>query len=252
MEKSAHAAAAKRAKPVPAAAAPIRGVFVTGTDTEIGKTLVSCALIHRLRSFGLCVAAMKPVATGNVAEAEDALALRAASGLEAPLKRINSFLYEPAIAPHIAATRAHRRIDLRRIARDYERLAESADFVVVEGVGGWMVPLGQRLMLADVPRRLGLPVILVVGLRLGCLNHALLTARAILDDGLILAGWIGNCVEDPMLAQTENIDTLKQRLPAPCLGIVPPLAKPADPRLASGHLRAANLRRALALGTEAR
>ncbi len=232
---------------MPASTDPARGVFVTGTDTEIGKTLASCALIHALREQGLRVAGMKPVATGDVAEAEDALALREASGMRIALRRMNSFLYEPAIAPHIAAAQVHRRIDLRKVASDYRHLTDRADFVVVEGVGGWMVPLGRRLMLADLPKRLKLPVILVVGLRLGCINHALLSARAIADDGLRLCGWIGSCVQPAMRSQKENIETLTSRLSAPCLGIIPPLAGDQPERQAAAHLRPAALRRALML-----
>jgi len=230
------------ADPLPTVA---RGVFVTGTDTEVGKTLASCALIHALRSTGLTVAAMKPVATGDIAEAEDALALQQASGLDLPLKRINSFLYAPAIAPHLAAAQAHRKIEMRRIQRDYGYLTERAQCVVVEGVGGWMVPLGPRLMLADIPQRLNLPVVLVVGLRLGCLNHALLSARAIADDGLELRGWIGSAVDPAMASRNDNIEALKRRLPAPCLGIIPPLAGRDRAQQAVKHLRTRGLEQTL-------
>ncbi len=211
----------------------------------MGKTLASCALILALRDSGLSVAGMKPAATGDTFEAEDALALREASGLDVPLKRMNSFLYEPAIAPHLAAERAHHKIEMRRIVRDYDYLAERAEAVVVEGVGGWMVPLGPRLMLADIPQRLQLPVVLVVGLRLGCLNHALLSARAIAADGLELRGWIGSAVDPSMASRNDNIDTLKRRLPAPCLGIIPPLTGKNRPKQAAKHIRTRGLQRTL-------
>jgi dethiobiotin synthetase len=214
----------------------LRSVFVTGTDTEIGKTYASAALIHALRGHGRRVAGMKPIASGCVdGVAEDALALAAASGLELPSRWVNPIRFDPPIAPHIAAAQAGRPIRLASCLKAWRALAELADMVVVEGVGGWCVPLGPRLMLAELPRRLQLPVILVVGLRLGCINHALLSAAAIRADGCRLIGWIGNQIDPEMAVRAENISALKQRLAAPLLGVLP-WDPEADARAAAAAL----------------
>lgn len=204
----------------------MRGVFVTGTDTGAGKTLVACALIHALRVTGRRVAAMKPVASGCEQTAAglisgDASQLAAAAGLGAPLDLVNPYRFLPAIAPHVAAAQAGVRIDLTRIAAACQSLAGLADCVVVEGVGGLRVPLNATEDVADLARVLRLPVVLVVGMRLGCLNHALLTAEAIDRRGLPWCGWVANHVEPAMAVPDENIDTLTRRLGAPLLGRVP-------------------------------
>jgi dethiobiotin synthetase len=199
------------------------GFFVTGTDTGVGKTRVAVALIHALRAQGLRVAAMKPVAAGSAAGEpnEDVVALQQAANVAADLRDVNPYAFEPAIAPHIAAQQAGVRIDLEVIAAAHSRLAAAADVVVVEGAGGWRVPLNECEDLADLAQRLGLPVVLVVGMRLGCINHALLTAESIARRQLPWAGWIGNHVDPAMACQAENIAALRARLPGPCLGVQP-------------------------------
>lgn len=201
----------------------VRGYFVTGTDTGVGKTRVAVALIHALRARGLRVAGMKPVAAGAAPGAlnEDVVALRTASNVEAPLEDVNPYAFDAPIAPHIAAAAAGVRIDIERIAAACARLAARADAVVVEGAGGWRVPLDAETDMADLAVRLGLPVVLVVGLRLGCLNHARLTAEAVRARGLPWAGWIGNRLEAAMPHEVENVAALRARLPGPCLGIQP-------------------------------
>lgn len=198
-----------------------RGVFVTGTDTGVGKTRVAIALIHALRARGLRVAAMKPVSAGSARGElnEDVVKLVEAANVAADLHDINPYAFTEPVAPHIAAQQAHVRIDLDCIAAAYARLAANADAVVVEGAGGWRVPLNEREDMADLAQRLGLPVLLVVGLRLGCLNHALLTAESIGRRQVPWAGWVGNQVDATMTYSAENIATLRTRLPAPCLGI---------------------------------
>ena len=200
-------------------------VFITGTDTGIGKTFVSVALLHALRGTGLRAVGMKPVASGCVATAEglrndDALALQSASSGSPDYADVNPLAYAAAVSPHLAAAADGRRVELAPVQAAYARLAACADVVVVEGVGGWLAPLSDTLVAGDLARVLGLPVILVVGLRLGCLNHALLSARAIAADGCTLLGWIGNRIDPAMLEPERNLDTLRTRLPAPCLGVI--------------------------------
>ena len=200
-------------------------VFITGTDTGIGKTYASMALLHALRGAGLRAVGMKPVASGCMATAEglrneDALALQSASSGSPDYADVNPLAYAAAVSPHLAAAAEGRRVELAPVQAAYARLAARADMVVVEGVGGWLAPLSDTLVAGDLARVLGLPVILVVGLRLGCLNHALLSARAIAADGCTLLGWIGNCIDPAMLEPERNLDTLRTRLPAPCLGVI--------------------------------
>jgi dethiobiotin synthetase len=198
-------------------------LFVTGTDTEVGKTYAACALIHALRANGLAVAAMKPVAAGTDAQGhnEDVELLRAAATVDVPREWMTPYLFAPPIAPHLAAAEAGQRIDLARIGLCFEHIARRADAVVVEGVGGFRVPLNEREDAADLAAMLGLPVVMVVGLRLGCLNHALLTAESIERRGLRLAGWIGNAIDPAMARPVANVDALRSRLAAPCLGLLP-------------------------------
>ena len=208
-----------------------RGYFVTGTDTGVGKTRVAVALIHALRARGLRVAAMKPVAAGAAPGTlnEDVVALRAASNVEAPLAELNPYAFDAAIAPHIAAEAAGIRIDIARIVAAHARLAARADVVVVEGAGGWRVPLGTDADMADLAAHLGLPVVLVVGLRLGCLNHAMLTAEAVRARGVPWAGWIANRIDPAMPYADANLRALRARLPGPCLGVQPFVAEPPEP-----------------------
>lgn len=207
----------------PPRASPLRphGYFVTGTDTSVGKTRVAVALIHALRAQGLSVAAMKPVSAGHKPGElhEDVVALLQAANVTADLRDVNPYAFAEPIAPHIAAQQAGVQINLDVIAGAFARLAAAADVVVVEGAGGWRVPLNEREDMADLAQRLGLPVVLVVGLRLGCLNHALLTAESIAQRKLPWAGWVGNHIEPEMACQAENIAALNTRLPGPCLGI---------------------------------
>ena len=196
-----------------------RGWFVTGTDTAVGKTRASCALLHALRERHARCVGMKPVAAGVDARGdnEDVLALRAASNTKVPAALDNPVLLAAAVAPHIAAARDGLTIEIDAIVRAYAALSAEADAVVVEGAGGFLVPLSGAQTGADLAAALGLPVILVVGLRLGCLNHALLTRDAIAARGLWLAGWIANRLDPSMQEQTANLDYLRAHLPAPCL-----------------------------------
>ena len=202
------------------------GCFVTGTDTEVGKTLVSAGLLHALAAHHRRVVGMKPVAAGVVPwgdgwDNEDAIALRAASTLAVPPALDNPVLLMDPLSPHIAATRAGVEIDISAIVRSYQALAAQADAVVVEGAGGFLVPLSDTQTGADLAQALALPVVLVVGVRLGCLNHALLTAEAIRTRGLTLAGWVANHVDPDMAAQEENVAYLRHQLGAPLLANVP-------------------------------
>jgi dethiobiotin synthetase len=202
--------------------------FVTGTDTGVGKTLVSCALLYAFAAQGRQVAGFKPVAAGCDEDDHngDALALRAASTIKLTYGQVSPYCFAPAVAPHIAAHFSGVRIELSRILDSYRELAGQADEVIVEGAGGLLVPLNEKQDGADLAQQLGLPVILVVGMRLGCLNHALLTARAIAGCGLKCAGWVANVVEAGVPALQENIDTLRSRIGAPLLGVVPYMEVP--------------------------
>jgi dethiobiotin synthetase len=197
--------------------------FLTGTDTEIGKTLMSCGLLYAAAAREMRTLGMKPVAAGG---SEDVDALIAASTVAAPREYVNPYLLREPVAPHIAARHDGVNIDLAHIAQCFGELRVLADFLVVEGVGGFRVPLDESNDSADLATRLGLPVILVVGLRLGCINHTLLTAEAIRARGLHLAGWIANQVDAKMVFVEENIAALRARLEAPMLGTVPYLAMP--------------------------
>jgi dethiobiotin synthetase len=202
-----------------------RAYFITGTDTGVGKTLISCALLHAARAAGLSAVGMKPVAAGAQSLGgrlmnEDVAALMAASSVAAAPELVNPYCLAQAVAPHVAAATEGVRLDARRIRSACEQLAAMAEFVVVEGVGGFRVPLGADWDSADLARDLGLPLLLVVGMRLGCLNHALLTVEAILARGLPLAGWIANRIDPGMLRYEENLAALCERIDAPLLGVV--------------------------------
>ena len=226
-----------------------RGVFVTGTDTGVGKTFAACVLIHALRERGVRVMPMKPIAAGAVDHGgarlnEDTIALLEAAALRLDRAAdVTPILLEEAIAPHIAAAHERRVIDLGSIVAGFRRIQRDADFIVVEGVGGFRVPLGERIDTVDLARGFGLPVVLVVGLRLGCLNHALLTAQAVEAAGLRLAGWIANAIDPAMLAPEENVAALRARLQAPLLGRLP-FASPPDPRALAASLDVAPLLKA--------
>jgi len=213
-----------------------RGIFITATDTGVGKTFVAAALLRGFAAAGLRSVGMKPVAAGiesGVAVNADVAALVAAGNVAAPLGDVNPYAFASAIAPHLAAAAAGVTIDLERIADAYGRIAECADVVVVEGAGGAFVPLGPRIDMLDIPRRLGLPVLLVVGIRLGCLNHALLTALAIGARGLCFAGWIANRIDPSMDEADANVAALASLLPRPLVADLPWRAGAAaaiDPR----------------------
>ena len=203
---------------------PARGIFVTGTDTGVGKTVVAAALLRGLALDGLRAVGMKPVAAGiepGQAVNADVALLLAAGNVAAPLPDVNPYTFAPPIAPHIAAAKSGTAIDLERIAAAYRRLAAHADVIVVEGAGGALAPLSQRADMLDIAARLRLPVLLVVGVRLGCLNHALLTALAIRARGLALAGWVANRIDPAMAEADANVATLVRRLPAPLIADLP-------------------------------
>ncbi|MFV9655439.1 dethiobiotin synthase [Pseudomonas sp. NY15366] len=203
--------------------------FVTGTDTEVGKTTIAAGLLHAARLHGLSTAAAKPVASGCVSTAQglrndDALALLAQCSLPLRYEEVNPLAFEPAIAPHLAAREVGVVLDVDRLYQSVRGvLDKGADFSLVEGAGGWRVPLSGAQTLSDLAVALRLPVILVVGVRLGCINHAVLSAEAIARDGLPLAGWVANIIEPQTSRLEENLATLAERLPAPCLGHVPRL-----------------------------
>ncbi len=201
--------------------------FVTGTDTEIGKTTIAAGLLHAARQLGLSTAAVKPVAAGcdNTTEGlrnEDALALQAECAPPLDYALINPVALAPPIAPHLAAREAGVELTVDALAGACRTVFQrNAGLTVVEGAGGWRVPLNDEKTLADLAIELDIPVIMVVCLRLGCINHALLTAEAIAADGLQLAGWVANQVDLQMDRQQPNLETLKTLLKAPCLGVVP-------------------------------
>ena len=216
-----------------------RGVFVTGTDTGVGKTLASCALVHALRAAGAKPVPMKPIAAGAEGERNgDTVELMAAAGLDDSWgPAVTPVLLREPMAPHIAAAREGRTLTLDFLQPALSRLQSAGDFLVVEGVGGFKVPLAGRLDTVDLARAVGLPVVLVVGLRLGCLNHALLTADSVRAAGLRLKGWIANAIDPAMPARAENVAALRERLGAPLLGELP-LMPAADARALSAHLNA--------------
>lgn len=200
--------------------------FIIGTDTNVGKTYIASALVRHFVSLGFKTAGMKPVASGCELNPqgelinEDAQALINASNVSAPLNLVNPYRFAPAIAPHIAATQAGIAIDFHTIAHAYTQLKNLSEVVIVEGAGGFFVPLNDTQTLADLAVQLNLPIILVVGMRLGCINHALLTVEALQARGLTLAGWVANQIEPHFEMFEENLDSLKMRIVAPCLSVV--------------------------------
>jgi dethiobiotin synthetase len=211
-----------------------RGVFVTGTDTGAGKTVVACALVRGLVAGGARVAVMKPIASGSTRTAqglrnEDALALQAAANIALPYESINPYCFEPPVSPHIAADDAGIGIDIGTIVQKYRLTAALADWVVVEGAGGWLAPVNRTQGMADLCAALGVPALMVVGVRLGCLNHACLTREAILARGVPLAGWVASIVDGSMLRLAENLATLEQLLEEPALAVLPHLGADSAP-----------------------
>ena len=215
-------------------------VYVTATDTDAGKTVVSSALLHALRRRGLRAVGMKPVASGCVQTGSgwrnaDALALLEASEPRPAYEDLNPYALPLPLAPEIAAREAGADIDPAVLHAAYRRLHGQADAVVVEGVGGWAAPLSATLDQVDLVRAFSLPVVMVVGMRLGCINHARLTARAIAADGVSLSGWIACEVDPDMARRDENFALLSARIPVPCWGRLPWRANP-DPLELSGFL----------------
>ena len=220
-------------------------LFVTGTDTGVGKTLASAALLRALRASGLRTVGMKPVASGCEATPEgwrneDALMLQAASDPRPAYEDVNPFALQAPTAPQLAARAAGVAVALEPILAAHARLAEGADRVVVEGVGGWLAPLADGLDQSALARGLQADVVLVVGLRLGCLSHARLTARAVQADGLRLAGWIASAVDPVFDRGDDYLGLLREALPAPCLGMIPHMPEP-DATLASPRIDASSL-----------
>ncbi|AMP17347.1 dethiobiotin synthase [Collimonas pratensis] len=223
--------------------------FIAGTDTEIGKTLIAGAMLHALTKTGVRSAGMKPVAAGAVLRDgvwhnDDADILAAEASVTLPQELTTPFLLQQPTAPHIAAAQENRTIEVAHILSCYRQLAEQADTLVVEGVGGFRVPLNEREDTADLAQQLGLPVVLVVGLRLGCINHAMLTVEAIAARGLRLAGWVANTADPYMLNGDANIAALSSRIQAPLLGHVPRMdALPAKAltAAAASHLNFSSL-----------
>lgn len=200
-----------------------KGLFITGTDTGVGKTTVAVALMRALQARGLRVAGMKPVASGCVRTPDglrndDAVKLLTQSSVALPYEWINPFAFEPPIAPHIAAEIIGETIDIRLIRDRYTKIAAQVDVVIVEGAGGWLVPINDTQTMADVAIALSLPVINVVAIHLGCLNHALLTHNAIAASGATQIGWVANVIDRKALMMEENIAALRQRTNADCLG----------------------------------
>lgn len=218
-----------------------RQFFIAGTDTDVGKTVISVALLTAAHKRGLTTAAMKPVAAGCRQTSEglrndDAVALQRAINQPLSYSQINPIAIEPAIAPHIGLQRANKTVTVDQLVQCCRTvLATAAECVVIEGAGGWRVPLNADQTLAELPKTMKLPTILVVAMRLGCINHALLTAEAIYRDGVNISGWIANQVAPEMAAYRENIASLRQRLSAPCLGEIPFMPRPA-PSAVAGYL----------------
>jgi dethiobiotin synthetase len=203
-----------------------RGFFITGTDTGVGKTVVSAALTRALVARGLRVAVMKPIASGSDPTPQgqrnsDALTLMAAANVQAPYEAVNPYCFLPPISPHIAAREAQVEIDLTLLRSRFDSLATPSDCVIVEGAGGWLAPISDTATMADLAAALSLPVLLVVGLRLGCLNHTLLTRESLATRGAAFAGWIANAIDPNFDRAAENLATLSARLGAPPLARIP-------------------------------
>ena len=218
----------------------LKSFFVTGTDTGVGKTLVSAALTRALAARGLRVAVMKPIASGSDPTPDgprnsDALTLMAAANVTAPYEVVNPYCFLPPISPHLAAREARVAIDLALLRSRFDSLTDASDCVVVEGAGGWLAPITDTATMADLAAALSLPALLVVGLRLGCLNHALLTRESLATRGVAFAGWVANAIDPHFDRAAENLATLATRLGEPPLAVIPFL----DRRLDAPDLREA-------------
>ncbi|MCF6322988.1 MAG: dethiobiotin synthase [Gammaproteobacteria bacterium] len=203
-----------------------KGYFITGTDTDIGKTFAACALLQAFADKGVSVGAMKPIAAGCEYTAsgwqnDDALRLMQYTNIELSYQQVNPVALSSPIAPHLALQETDESVTIAQLANSFDTIKKSADYFIVEGAGGWQVPLNENESMADIPKALGLDIILVVGMRLGCLNHALLTAAAIEQSGNYLVGWIANIINPDMLMIEKNILTLRNNIKAPLLGTLP-------------------------------
>ena len=215
----------------------MQGFFITGTDTDAGKTLVTLGLMAGFKNKGASVLGMKPVASGCERTKaglrnEDALKIQAMGSFQVDYEQINPYAYEPAIAPHIAAYECDELIELEKIESNYNYLREQTEYLVVEGVGGWRVPLGGNKKVSDLAKLLRIPVILVVGLRLGCINHALLSAEAIESDEVQFKGWVASQIEADYTGMYSTLDYLKEKISVPMLGHVPYIDKPSVEEIA--------------------
>jgi len=203
-----------------------KGYFITGTDTGIGKTRTTIALLEYFKRQEKVVLGMKPVASGCMLvdgrlKNEDALLIQKHASNKMPYELINPYAFELPVSPHLAAKQAGTVIDIKRIKLAYQKLEQQSEVVIVEGVGGWLVPLNQNQDVSDLASLLGLPVIVVVGIRLGCINQARLTFSEIRRSGVQCLGWIASCVQQDMLMQTENIETLNHYADMPLLAVLP-------------------------------
>jgi dethiobiotin synthetase len=201
-----------------------QGYFVTGTDTGIGKTWTTAALMQYFKNQGKSVLGMKPIASGcheldGQLYNEDALLLQEHASVTVPYQEINPYTFALPVSPHIAAKQAGVEINIASIVKKYQQLEKKADIVLVEGVGGWLVPLNAQQDISDLAQALGLPLIVVVGMRLGCINQAKLTFAAIKQKGIVCKGWIASCVEQDMLVLDENIQTLREATSMPLLAV---------------------------------
>lgn len=207
-----------------------KGFFITGTDTDVGKTTVALGLMSALQQKGLIVAAMKPVSAGCIQTPQglrndDAVRLMEQASIDLPYDLVNPYPFAAPVAPHIAAAELNVHMNIDVIKNAYQQIAEQVDVVIVEGAGGWLVPLNETQTMADVASALQLDVIQVVGLRLGCLNHALLTSASVAAQGLTQVGWVANQLSENMQNPSENYQALQQRLTGECLGVIPHLAQ---------------------------
>ncbi|MBW5803098.1 dethiobiotin synthase [Coxiella endosymbiont of Ornithodoros amblus] len=201
--------------------------FITGTDTGVGKTYVSTLLLHQFNNKSFSTFGIKPIASGccrinNKLYNDDALALQKAASIKTTYEHVNLISLESPVAPHIAAKLNNHILSKNNLARIINQIFNlPADVFIVEGVGGWFVPLNEEEFLSDLVKLLKIPVVLVIGIKLGCLNHAFLTVKAMLWEKIPLVGWVANCIEPDVLAMAENIQTLRKRIKAPCLGVIP-------------------------------
>ncbi len=217
------------------------GYFITGTDTDAGKTLVTLGLMYALQQRGLRVNGFKAVAAGSQmingqrcnSDAFLLMQQGSADAMQISNQQINPYLFDPPVAPHIAAAAINRNIDMNIIESAYDYIQQLSDVVLAEGAGGWLVPLNAEYSVGDIAVRIGLPVVIVVGLKLGCINHARLTLAAVRASGCTVAGWIGSMLDEQQPYVDDNIATLKQYLQVPCLGIVPFLADKSPAEVAA-------------------